>query len=135
MTSQLFWVGFACLVALVVFAGLLYANFGFLSLAGYFEKQDIYKDSIILFFHDECPYCAQVDAYLKSNNAAQKVEFVKLNVLENEYNRNELADKAQVCGLDIDKIGVPFLWDGPEKKCVIGYVDIINFFRQKLKKP
>ncbi len=122
-------------VAVLVFMLLLSANFSFLGWTGYFEKNDPYKDSIILFFHSECLYCAKVDDYLAANKVEAKVDFVRLNVLQSDYNRNELQDKAQLCGLEVETIGVPFLWDGPSKRCVIGYIDIIDFFRQKLKKP
>ncbi|OGZ66709.1 MAG: hypothetical protein A3C50_02380 [Candidatus Staskawiczbacteria bacterium RIFCSPHIGHO2_02_FULL_43_16] len=122
-------------VAVVVLGGLIYANVGFLNITGYFEKHDPYKDSMVLFFHNECLYCAKVDDYLRDSNAAEKLQYIRLNVLESDYNRNELQDKAQTCGLDVESIGVPFLWDGQSKQCIIGYIDIINFFNQKLKKP
>ena len=124
----------ALCVALAVFIVLLYLNFGFLNITGYFEKHDLYQNSIVLFFHTECLYCDKVDDYIRTNDVQKKVEFVKLDVLAADYNRNELQDKAQICGLEIDSIGVPLLWDGPGKKCVIGYVDIIEFFRQKMSK-
>ena len=131
--EPLILIGVAICVALVVFLVLLYANLGFLISVGYFEKNDPYKNSIVIFFHDDCSYCDNVDTYLKNNNVASKVSFAQLNV-ENEYNRSELADKVQICGLDIDNVGVPFLWDGVNKKCVIGYIDIIAFFKQKMVK-
>lgn len=132
---RFFLVGISLGTALVVFVLLSYANFGLLNITGYFEKHDPYKDSIILFFHNECPYCTKVDQYIENNKVEVRVPFVRLNVLATDYNRNALHDKAQICGLEIDSIGVPLLWDGPGKKCVIGYIDIIEFFRQKMKKP
>ena len=119
-------------IALVVFALMLWANIGILNIFGYFSHSDMYKDSIVLFYGNNCPYCIKVDTYLTNNNVAKKVVYTRLNVIGNDYNRSELADKVQNCGLDIHKIGIPFLWDGPDKKCYIGYVDIINFFARKM---
>lgn len=130
-----FFMAVAFVVAVVVYVGLLYANAGFLNISGFFERHDMYKDSIVLFSHDECSYCANVDTYLKNNKVALKVEFIQLDVFASDYNRNELLERAKDCGMDEADVGVPFLWDGPDKKCIIGYVDIIDFFRQKLKKP
>lgn len=128
--------GVVLVVGVIVFLGLLYANVGFLNITGYFERHDLYKNSIVLFFHDECSHCTRVDTYLLDNKVEQKLEFVKLDIFASDYNENELTHKARACGLDINEIGVPFLWDGLAKKCVIGYVDIIEFFRQKMiKKP
>lgn len=133
--KPVFLVVISFLAALAAFCLLLYANVGFLNWSGYFDKHDVYKDSIVLFFHEECLYCTKVDNYLANNNVQKKVEFTRLNVLQSDYNRSELQDKAQICGLEIESIGVPFLWDGPNKKCVVGYVDIIEFFQKKLRKP
>jgi hypothetical protein len=41
-----------------------------------------------------------------------------------------LADKAQACGIAYQDIGVPFLWNGGT--CVMGYVDVIQFFKDRL---
>lgn len=132
--KTLFFTGVVIFVAPVVFIALLYANFGFLNLAGYFDKTDPYKNNIILFFHSECSYCTKVDDFMTANKVEAKIAIVRLNV-DNAYNANVLADKAQICGLDASKIGVPFLWNGLSKKCVIGYIDIISFLKQKVAKP
>lgn len=130
-TKKLIFIIIAAGIAGMVLWALVWANVGLLNLTGYFEKHDIYKDSIVLFFHNECPYCTKVDTYVNNNAIEKKVPLVRLNILDNDYNRNELADKVQTCGLDIKKIGVPFLWDGQGKKCYVGYIDIIEFFRKK----
>ena len=130
---KLFLWGIGTLVAGAVFILLLFVNFGFLNVLGFFENHQAYADSIILFSHSECSYCTKVDTYLAANKIGDKLDIVRLDV-DNRYNENILEDKVQTCGLDINKIGVPFLWYGPEKKCVIGYVDIINFFKQKIVK-
>ena len=51
------------------------------------------------------------------------------NTNNNQNNAKELTEKARICGLPTDSIGVPFLWDG--EKCFIGDQDIINFFSAK----
>jgi glutaredoxin len=88
-------------------------------------------DQIILFYSDGCPHCAKVEEYIKENNIQNKISFVQKEVYYNQDNAQELLEKAKLCGLPINSIGVPFLWDG--KKCLIGDQDIIKFFKQKNK--
>ena len=84
---------------------------------------------IILFYGDGCPHCAIIEEYIKKNNINDKISFAQKEVYYNKNNANDLADKAKICGLPTNSIGVPFLWDG--EKCLIGDQDIINFFKQK----
>ncbi len=87
---------------------------------------------IILFEGDECAQCERVETYIKNNKVEEKVVFTRLEVFNNNANISLLEDKAQKCGLDSSHIGVPFLWDG--EHCIIGYIDVIEFFRQKISK-
>jgi len=87
-------------------------------------------NQIILFYGDGCPHCAIVEEYLNQNNIETKVPFIKKEVYYNKQNANDLVEKAKLCGLSTNSIGVPFLWDG--KKCLIGDRDIIEFFKSKI---
>jgi glutaredoxin len=93
------------------------------------ENQQIEQSQIILFYGDGCPHCAKVEEYFKENNVKEKISFVEKEVYYNLDNAKELEDKAKICGLPTDSIGVPFLWAG--EKCLVGDGDIINFFKQK----
>jgi len=88
------------------------------------------ESQIILFYGDGCPHCALVEKYIQENKIQDKVSFVQKEVYHNQNNAQELANKAKACGLSINSIGVPFLWDGT--KCFIGDKDIINYFSTKL---
>lgn len=87
------------------------------------------NSQIILFYGDGCPHCAIVEKYIEENDIINKVSFAQKEVYHNQSNAKELEEKAKICGLPTDSIGVPFLWDG--EKCLIGDQDIINFFKQK----
>jgi len=84
---------------------------------------------IILFYGDGCPHCANVEKYIADNNLESKISFAQKEVYKNQSNAKELEDKAKICGLPADSIGVPFLWDNG--KCLVGDKDIIDFFKQK----
>ena len=96
------------------------------------EKKNPIPAGIILFEGDDCPQCGRVDKYITDNKIEEKVIFTRLEVFNNDTNINLLEDKAQTCGLDPAHIGVPFLWDG--EHCILGYIDVIEFFRQKILK-
>lgn len=89
---------------------------------------------IILFYGQGCPHCAKVDEFLKSNKVEDRIKITKREVYYNKDNANLLVEKASVCGLTTNSIGVPFLWKGSDdSKCLVGDADIINFFQEKLK--
>lgn len=87
------------------------------------------KSKIVLFYGEGCPHCANVEKYLENNDVKNKISFANKEVYYNQKNANEMAAKAKICDMTTDSIGVPFLWDG--EKCLIGDVEIINFFKTK----
>jgi len=102
------------------------------TIASYFEESNQNISGIILFYGDGCNQCATVDDFVKKNNVEEKVLFTRLEVFDDSANANVLADRAQICGLSVQDYGVPFLWDG--QNCIIGYVDVIKFFQEKIAK-
>ncbi len=90
-------------------------------------KEEEYKE-LILFYGDGCPHCVIVENYLEENKINEKIYFVKKEVYYNQNNAKDLQEKAKICGLPTNSIGVPFLWNG--KACLLGSPDIINFFKQ-----
>ncbi len=86
---------------------------------------------IILFYKEGCPACAAVEDFLKQNDIGSRVEFSKLEVYYNKSNANLLLEKAKICGVEEKDLGVPFLWDNANSKCLIGVEEIINFFKGK----
>lgn len=84
---------------------------------------------IILFYGQGCPHCAIVDDYIETNNIKEKISFEEKEVYYNQANASELAQKAKSCGISIESIGVPFLWDG--SMCYAGDQKIIDFFKRK----
>lgn len=96
------------------------------------NQSEIKDSGIILFYGDGCPHCAIVEEYVSKNDIEAKVPFVKKEVYNNKQNSAELVEKASVCGMPTDSIGVPFLWDG--EKCLTGDQDIVEFFKQKINK-
>lgn len=90
------------------------------------------NSKIILFYGAGCPHCAVVEEYIKQNKIDEKITFARKEVRQNKDNANELVEKAKVCGLPTDSIGVPFLWDGTNgDKCYVGDKDVIDYFKQK----
>jgi hypothetical protein len=126
-------VGIILGIALLVFLFLHYNGKVLLAIGSFFERPEPYKTEMVLFVGDGCHACSKVDDFLKNNKGREKLAITELEVFNHEGNSNILADKVQICGLDIDKVGVPFLWDGIPKKCVYGYADVITYLTGKLK--
>lgn len=87
--------------------------------------------SIILFVGEGCPHCTKVEEFIDQNKVKDRVSFTTLEVYKNKDNAALMAKKAGLCGIPLSGMGVPFLWDG--SKCLVGDVDIINFFQEKSK--
>jgi len=88
------------------------------------------KSGIILFYGDGCPHCGNVEAFIKEHNLTEKIQFDQLEVFNNKDNSVVFAEKAGICQIPQEKLGVPLLWDGAN--CVEGDQNIIKFFKDKL---
>jgi hypothetical protein len=87
-------------------------------------------NEMIFFYGESCPHCKNVEKFLADNKSVEeKVKFDKKEVWSNKDNQNILLEKAKICGLDQNNIGVPLFWDG--SKCIEGDVDIINLLKEK----
>lgn len=89
------------------------------------------QNGIILFYSDDCFYCKNVEKYIEENKIEEKIEFERLEVQKNKNNAEILLEKANLCKIPNEEIGVPFLWDG--KNCIVGEQPIIDFFKEKIK--
>lgn len=88
-------------------------------------------DSDIFYWGDGCPHCQDVKDWMAENNFEEKVEIVSKEVYNNQTNSRELTARAESCGLDTQRIGVPFLYtiDGD---CLIGTPNIIDYLSAKI---
>jgi len=94
--------------------------------------EDTTSDSpIILYYSYSCPHCKIVEDFLAEKNISEKVPFSTKEIYKNKENAKELTEKAKLCGISEQEIGVPLLWDG--EKCLVGDKDIIDFFNQKIE--
>jgi len=93
-------------------------------------NQQSEQSQIILFYGIGCPHCAKVEEFIKENQIEKTISFVKKEIYFNRQNAKELEEKAKICEIPENEVGVPFLWDG--EKCFLGDVDIINFFKEKI---
>jgi glutaredoxin len=91
------------------------------------------QNQLIFFYGDGCPHCANVETFFQENNVTSKIQFEQKEVFNNKQNSYSMTLIAtKKCNISSDNLGVPFLWDGPESRCVLGDQDIINFFKQKI---
>ena len=124
-------------IALALFIGL----FGMLFLVYSFTNQSgtsnqieakFNKQALIYFYGETCPNCQVVNDWLKAEKIADKLKFVKLEVYNNKENADLLEQAALICKLDLNKIGVPFLYS--RGKCLIGTPDVKKGFLEEVKK-
>ena len=106
-------------------------SIGIFFFAKYNQHKIAYDNSSMIFFYgDTCPHCKNVEKYFQDNEMHSKVNFAEKEVYKNPANAKLLADKAKICGIKEDEVGVPFLW--ADEKCYIGDEEIIKFFNEKI---
>ncbi len=84
----------------------------------------------IFYFGATCPHCKDVEKWFEENKIEEKIKFTKKEVWNDRQNAAELGKVAASCNLDVNNIGVPFLY--ADQKCLIGTPDIIKYFSEKL---
>ncbi len=87
--------------------------------------------ALVLYYGNGCPHCQIVEDYIAQNNLARKLDIVEKEVWQNQENQNEMAEKAGICGLDADNLGVPMLWDAKNRKCHEGDQPIVDFLKSQ----
>ncbi|MFA7662719.1 MAG: hypothetical protein WCX88_02275 [Patescibacteria group bacterium] len=92
-------------------------------------EQPLDQNQAILFYGETCPHCKVVEQYITENNLQDKNLFVEREVSKNRDNAKLLQEKAVICGINTNSIGIPFFWDG--EKCFEGQDEIINYLKQK----
>ncbi|MCX6765803.1 MAG: hypothetical protein NT136_02490 [Candidatus Moranbacteria bacterium] len=90
-------------------------------------------NGIVYYYGQECSHCQEVVKFLEENKIAEKVSFSKKEVWHNRENAAELEQRAEECGLDKSKVGVPFLY--AQGKCLIGTPDVVDFFKKEAEIP
>jgi len=96
------------------------------------RADDDYGDpnsDVVYYYGRECPHCKDVAKFLEENDIYGKVDFAKKEVWHNKNNGKELMEVAKKCGIDPNKLGVPFLV--ANGKCYIGGPDVEAFFTEK----
>jgi glutaredoxin len=88
------------------------------------------NSAIILFYGTECPHCQEVERYLNENKISEKVQFSQREIFHDQANSALLVEKAKSCNVNLDNLGVPFLWS--EGQCIMGQQEIIQFFQNKI---
>jgi hypothetical protein len=80
-----------------------------------------------LFYGIGCPHCAKVEEFIRENKIKEKIAFEEKEVYFNKENAKQLIEVAKKCGFNEKEIGVPFLWNGENQRCIVGDEPIINF--------
>lgn len=96
------------------------------------EDASIADGKTILFYGDGCPHCLKIEAFLEEKEAARKISYETKEVWDDADNRKIMMEKVAACKMKQDNVGVPFLWDGENGKCLIGVDQVMEFFQTKI---
>jgi len=85
-------------------------------------------DGIVLFYGDGCSHCQEVEDFIAQNKIEDRVEITRMEVWYDKNNQATLAMVVKKCGINVNSVGVPFLYDG-NGNCYMGEVDVPNFLK------
>ncbi len=127
MQSKKIWIVGGC--TLVAIVGII----AWAVIEGKKEKEiaSVPDASTIYFFGEECPHCKRINEFLEANDVASKFTFTKKEVWHSRTNSAQMKTKAEACGLDPSKVGVPFIYT-EGNKCLVGEPDVKKFFAEKV---
>lgn len=83
--------------------------------------------SVVYYYGDGCPHCADTQEYFDENGIEYGEDFAKKEVWKNKSNNDEMVRRAEECGLDTSRLGVPFLY--AEGECFIGQPAVTGYFK------
>ncbi len=95
------------------------------------EDKEAQKNAHINIYSSlTCPHCKDVEQWIEEKQAD---EILVLNIKElsqnPEYNQ-ELMQAADICGIDSNRIGIPFLY--VQGECFVGKVEIIDYLQEEV---
>lgn len=85
---------------------------------------------ILYFYGNTCPNCKVVEKYIEERNMLEVLGIVKKEVYNNQDNQKELISYAEKCGINLDSLGVPFIYHNG--KCYMGRDEAINFLNSQM---
>lgn len=94
------------------------------------QNTDNATSTLSLYYRDDCPHCKNVEKFLLDNKVEEKIKIEHKEIMQNIKNNNELMTRAANCGLALDSVGVPLLYD--KGTCYVGDQDIINYFQSRI---
>lgn len=88
-------------------------------------------DKDIFYWREGCSYCQDVKDWMKANAVEEKIEIVSKDIYNNRNDYDELTARVKSCGMDTQRIAVPFLYtvDG---QCLVGAPPIIEYLTAKI---
>jgi hypothetical protein len=85
----------------------------------------------ILYYGNGCPHCKIAEEYIIANDFQEKIGICGKEIWSDRTNQNDIIEKAKVCGIELNQLGVPMLWDSSKQKCYVGDQPIIDFLKQQ----
>jgi glutaredoxin len=97
------------------------------------ENSEEKPEEDIFYWGATCPYCHDVQKWMEEQGVEEKIKITSKEVYNNQANYSELITRAKSCGLNTQRVGVPFFYtiDG---NCLVGYPDIIEYLTEKISK-
>ncbi|EKE25325.1 MAG: hypothetical protein ACD_5C00206G0004 [uncultured bacterium] len=90
-----------------------------------------YKPDLVYFYGQECARCKNIDKFIIDNKINVKISFAEKEVWHDGSNDMEMRERAKECGLNPEKVGVPFLWARGD--CYIGEVEVEKFLKSEVE--
>jgi glutaredoxin len=89
------------------------------------------ENKMVLYWGVGCPHCEKVKSFIEQENLTKDLDIIQKEIYYDSSNAEELKQRAAECGIQTNKIGIPFLYY--KGSCYMGDEPIINFLISKQK--
>jgi hypothetical protein len=103
-----------------------------ISTSGTTTQETTTLSNLVLFFGIGSPWSAKVEEFIVEKKVEEKVKIEKREVFLDPQNKELLRKIANFCNLEEPTI--PLLWDPQQKKCILGYEEIIKYLEENFLK-
>lgn len=92
---------------------------------------DYGEGPIYIYTSEQCAFCSTVENAVIKGQVNRRLPVIFREISRDEQNALELLVVTQECGLNIAKVGVPFLYDG--RNCLEGTDKIMRYIDERMK--
>jgi glutaredoxin len=136
MQKQKFFTALVVIVILVLLGAIVFSSNSLSQNNSQENKMDQpitnnkFDHDLVIFSAENCPYCKEVEEWIKENSVDEKLDIAIKEVSSNREYSKELEQAAISCRINPTQVGVPLMF--AQKECYSGKIEIIDYLQEQV---